>query len=98
MAQALKLGIRELVEFCCRSGDLGHDGGPGVKALQGQQIHQQIQRHYRDRAEAERRVALQLQIDEFDIELGGRIDLLFTQESPARIEEIKPTMPCTGHS
>ena len=89
MAQALKLGIRELVEFCCRSGDLGHDGGPGVKALQGQQIHQQMQRHYRDRAEAERRVALQLQIDEFDIELGGRVDLLFTQESPARIEEIK---------
>jgi Rad3-related DNA helicase len=89
MAQTLKLGIRELVEFCCRDGDLGHDGGPGVKALQGLQTHQQIQQHHGDRAEAERRVTLRLRIDEFDVELGGRIDLLFARESPARIEEIK---------
>ncbi len=89
MAQALKLGVRELVEFCCRDGDLGYDNGPGVKALQGLQTHQEIQHHYGDRADAERRVALQLHIDEFDVELGGRIDLLFAGEIPPRIEEIK---------
>lgn len=89
MAQALKLGVRELVEFCCRDGDLGYDSGPGVKALQGLQIHQEIQRHYHDQADAERRVTLRRRIGEFDIELGGRIDLLFAAETPPRIEEIK---------
>ena len=89
MAQSLKLGIRELVEFCCRSGDLGSDNGPGVKALDGQQTHQKIQRRYNALAEAEVRVGLHARIDDFEIQLGGRIDLLFANESPPRIEEIK---------
>ena len=89
MAQSLKLGIRELVEFCCRSGDLGIDNGPGVKALDGQQTHQKIQRRYNALAEAEVRVGLHARIDDFEVELGGRIDLLFATESPPRIEEIK---------
>ena len=89
MATKLKLGIRDLVEFCCREGDLGYDNSPGVKALQGQQVHQKIQRRYRARAEAETTVKLLTQIDGFDIELSGRMDLLFADESPPRIEEIK---------
>jgi DNA excision repair protein ERCC-2 len=89
MAQSLKIGIRELVEFCCRSGDLGNDNGPGVKALDGLQTHQKIQRRYNALAEAEVRVGLHARIDSFEIELGGRIDLLFASESPPRIEEIK---------
>jgi Rad3-related DNA helicase len=89
MAGQLKLGIRELVEFCCRDGDLGNDNGPGVKAMQGLQTHQKIQRRYSALAEAEIRVGLQTCIEGFDIELGGRIDLLFAGESPRRIEEIK---------
>ena len=103
MAQALKLGIRELVEFCCRSGDLGNDNGPGVKALDGLQTHQKIQRRYNALAEAEVRVGLHARIDDFEIELGGRIDLLFASESPPRIEEIKTVYSHTnslssGHS
>jgi Rad3-related DNA helicase len=89
MAQKLKLGIRELVEFCCRDGDLGNDNSPGVKAMEGLQTHQKIQRRYNALAEAETRVGLQTRIDDFEIELGGRIDLLFSTESPPRIEEIK---------
>jgi Rad3-related DNA helicase len=89
MARSLKLGIRELVEFCCRAGDLGADNGPGVKALDGVQTHQKIQRRYNALAEAEVRVGLHARIDDFEIELGGRIDLLFVTESPPRIEEIK---------
>jgi DNA excision repair protein ERCC-2 len=89
MAQSLKLGIRELVEFCCRAGDLGNDNGPGVKALDGLQTHQKVQRRYNALAESEVRVGLHARIDDFEIELGGRIDLLFADESPPRIEEIK---------
>jgi len=87
--QPLKLGIRELVEFCCRNGDLGYDDSPGVKALEGLQTHQKIQRRYNALASAEVRAALQIEIDGFAVELGGRIDLLFAEESPPRIEEIK---------
>ena len=89
MAHKLKLGIRELVEFCCRDGDLGNDNGPGVKAMDGLQTHQKIQRRYNALAEAETRIGLRICIDDFEIELGGRIDLLFAGESPPRIEEIK---------
>ena len=89
MADKLKLGIRELVEFCCRNGDLGYDNSPGVKALEGQQTHQKIQQRYRGQAAAETAVKLLARIDDLDIELGGRIDLLFASESPPRIEEIK---------
>ena len=85
----LKLGIRELVEFSCRDGDLGYDDSPGVKAMEGLQTHQKIQRRYSALATAEVRVALHLNIDDFDIALGGRIDLLFAEEAPPRIEEIK---------
>jgi hypothetical protein len=89
MADELKIGIRELVEFCCRDGDLGFDGGPGVKALDGMQTHQKIQRRYQADAESEVSVKLVTRIDDHDIELGGRIDLLFATDSPPRIEEIK---------
>jgi len=89
MADRLKLGIRELVEFCCRNGDLGYDNGPGVKALDGLQTHQKIQQRYRDEADAEVAVKLLIGIDDFDIELGGRIDLVFSSATPLRIEEIK---------
>jgi Rad3-related DNA helicase len=89
MARQLKLGIRELVEFCCRDGDLGNDNGPGVKAMQGLQTHQKIQRRYNALAVAETRIGLQIRVDDIEVELGGRIDLLFADESPARIEEIK---------
>lgn len=85
----LKLGIRELVEFSCRDGDLGYDDSPGVKAMEGLQTHQKIQRRYSALASAEVRIGLQIQIDDFAIELGGRIDLLFADESPPRVEEIK---------
>jgi DNA excision repair protein ERCC-2 len=89
MADKLKIGIRELVEFCCREGDLGGDAGPGVKALDGLQTHQKIQRRYNAHAEAEVPVKFTTSIDDQQIELGGRIDLLFTTEVPLRIEEIK---------
>jgi len=89
MENRLKLGVRELVEFCCRDGDLGYDNSPGVKALQGLQTHQKIQQRYSAQGESEVAVKWCTRIDDIEIELGGRIDLLFADESPARIEEIK---------
>lgn len=89
MSETVKLSIRQLAEFCCRSGDLGFDGGPGVKAQEGLRTHQAIQKRYRKQASAEYRIQFEIDIDEYHIELGGRVDLLFEQESPPRVEEIK---------
>ncbi len=89
MTSPLKIGIRQLVEFCCRSGDLGFEGGPSASALEGLRTHQKIQKRYHKEAIAEHRLKLTFEIDGTSIELGGRIDLLFDQESPPRVEEIK---------
>ncbi len=89
MSKSIKLGIRALAEFCCRCGDLGFDGGPGVKAQEGLRTHQAIQKRYQKQAVAEYRIQFEIDIDEYHVELGGRIDLLFEQESPPRVEEIK---------
>ncbi|NCF36021.1 MAG: hypothetical protein GWP56_06500 [Gammaproteobacteria bacterium] len=89
MADKLKLGVRELVEFCCHSGDLGGANSPGVKAIEGLQTHQKIQQRYRGEAESEVAVKWCSRSDDIEVELGGRIDLLFAGETPPRIEEIK---------
>ncbi|MDH5354329.1 MAG: ATP-dependent DNA helicase [Gammaproteobacteria bacterium] len=89
MTSPLKIGIRQLVEFCCRSGNLGFEGGPSASALEGLRTHQKIQKRYQKEAIAEHRLKLEFEIEETKIELGGRIDLLFDQESPPRVEEIK---------
>ncbi len=89
MENRLRLGVRELVEFCCRSGDLGGGDGPAVAALDGLYTHQKIQQKYRGQAQAEYAIRLELEVDEYVVELGGRIDLLFADESPPRLEEIK---------
>jgi DNA excision repair protein ERCC-2 len=84
----LKIGIGELVEFCCRSGDLG-SSGPSASAQDGIRAHQKIQRRYKNEAIAEQAVRLKITLDEFDIELAGRIDLLFANEVPPRVQELK---------
>ena len=86
MTVVLKIGIRQLVEFCCRSGDLGFDGGPSASAQEGIKTHQKIQKKYRKQALAEQTLKLEIRLDEYKIELGGRVDLIFAAESPPRIE------------
>ncbi|MCZ6488091.1 MAG: ATP-dependent DNA helicase [Gammaproteobacteria bacterium] len=89
MAKAIKLGIRQLVEFSCRSGDLGYEAEPAVSAIEGIRTHQKIQQRYRQQASAEYPLRHIINIDEYEVELGGRVDLLFANETPPRVEEIK---------
>ncbi len=89
MSQTLRIGIRQLVEFCCRSGDLGFEGGPAPSALEGLRTHQKIQQRYRREAIAEHSLKLEFNIANYQVKLGGRIDLVFDKESPPRVEEIK---------
>ena len=89
MSKLVKIGIRQLVEFCCRSGDLGFEGGPTPSALEGLRTHQKIQKRYQQDAISEHRLKLEFTIDQYIVKLGGRIDLVFEKESPPRVEEIK---------
>ncbi len=78
-----------MVEFCCRCGDLSFDHSPSASAQEGLRTHQKIQKRYADEAIAEYRLKLNLDIDSDNVDLGGRIDLLFEDEQPPRVEEIK---------
>ncbi len=93
----MRVGVRQLVEFCCISGDLGGMNHSGINALQGQKIHQIIQDKYADKARAEVTLKSKLQIDDNEVEVGGRIDLLFDQEKPPRIEEIKTVVSASRY-
>ena len=88
MNATLKIGIGALVDFCCRSGDLGSDGA-SVSAQDGIRAHQKIQRKYKAQATAEQSIKFTTTVDEFDIELSGRIDLLFEHEIPPHVQELK---------
>ena len=89
MTKTIRLGIRQLVEFSCRTGDLGYQAEPAVSAIEGIRTHQKIQQRYRQQASAEHSLRHIINIDEYEVELGGRVDLLFAAESPPRVEEIK---------
>jgi len=89
MSKTIKLGIRQLVEFSCCSGDLGYEAQPAVSAIEGIRTHQKIQKRYRQQANAEHSLRHIVNIDEYEVELGGRVDLLFANEIPPRVEEIK---------
>ncbi|MCP4488953.1 MAG: ATP-dependent DNA helicase [Gammaproteobacteria bacterium] len=89
MRGTAKIGIRQMVEFCCRCGDLSCDHSPSASAQEGLRTHQKIQQRYADEAVAEYRLKLNLEIDTDSVDLGGRIDLLFENEQPPRVEEIK---------
>ena len=93
----MKIGVRRLVEFCCISGDLGGMNQSGINALQGQKIHRLIQEKYADKARSEVTLKAEFQVDGTDVELGGRLDLLFDQEEPPRIEEIKTVVSASRH-
>ena len=96
MNATLKISVGELVAFCCRSGDLGSSGIP-VTAQEGIRAHLKIQRKYSGQAIAEQSVKLTTVVDEFDIELGGRIDLLFNNEVPPKIQELKTVRRLNRH-
>lgn len=67
-----------------------------VTAQDGIRAHQKIQRKYKDQAIAEQSIKLKTTVDEFNIELGGRIDLLFENETPPKIQELKTVRHFSG--
>jgi DNA excision repair protein ERCC-2 len=83
--------VRELVEFVCRTGDLGGDGGftRPQRALAGTQGHQWVQRSRPPGYQKEVRLSHDLAGADFILRIQGRLDGVFTTAAGVRIEEIK---------
>ncbi len=90
MAQ-LRLGVKELVYFACRSGDLHADAVAGPTAREGQLVHKKLQSLKTGSQQAEISLKVTLKVDDTTVLLGGRLDLLDTHEHIAEIIEIKST-------
>ena len=78
----LAIPVRQLVEFACRSGDLAA-GVPGPTASAGLRGHQQLQRSPPPGYRPEVRLSATVALDEFQVELKGRVDLMCAEGEPA---------------
>jgi DNA excision repair protein ERCC-2 len=95
----ISLSVRELVEFVCRSGDLGAGSGftGRNRALEGTRGHQRLQKKRPTGYQPEVPIRFQIEQPDFIFELKGRIDGIFITHNSLLIEEIKTTRrPWTG--
>jgi len=101
----IRLGVKQLVDFACRSGDLVLDGLAGPTAKEGQVIHRRLQNAHADTHQSE--ISLKVEIPlpgkpakdnpegEVNspriVQLSGRADLLKRSDDSPEIIEIKST-------
>ncbi|KRN27979.1 putative DNA helicase (putative) [Lactobacillus selangorensis] len=88
-----KVGVRQLVEFILRSGDLGGSSNSSNTAQQGTRIHHMLQKQggadYQKEVYLEQPVTLCHQ----DYLINGRADGVITTANETTIEEIKTSAP-----
>ena len=85
----IKVSVRKLVEFSCRSGDLTHEGVAGPTAQEGQQAHKKLQKLRQDGEEAEVKVSAEIHGSDHTLVISGRVDLLMVKHDSLSIGEIK---------
>src|SRR5262245_46484914 len=91
-SKTLKTSVRTLVEFVLKQGDLVSGGFQRRdRALVGIWGHQHLQRSRPEGYEAEVPVGHVVEGEGLRLEIFGRIDGIFSAESPVFIEEIKTT-------
>lgn len=85
----IKLGVRELVEFTLRTGDLSATSSSQNTALLGAQIHRRLQKQRGENYQKEYYLDKELNLNGDDYLLHGRADGVTLTEQAASIEEIK---------
>ncbi|KRK35716.1 ATP-dependent DNA helicase [Levilactobacillus parabrevis] len=85
----IKLGVRELVEFTLRTGDLGSTSNSQNTALLGARIHRRLQKQRGENYQKEYYLDLNLTLNGTDYLLHGRADGVTLTDDGANIEEIK---------
>lgn len=88
---ATKIGIRQLVEFVLRSGDLNETKNSQNTALNGARIHRRLQKKRSKNPDYQNEVYLKTEVTMNDNEylISGRADGLKITDKNALIEEIK---------
>jgi Rad3-related DNA helicase len=96
-ASEFSVSVTTLADFACRSGDLVPEGVAGPTAREGIRAHQKLQRAVLEEAErnnrqveSEVRMSGRVTIDECDITITGRVDLV--DHHTHRLSEIKTTL------
>lgn len=86
-----KIGIRQLVEFVLRSGDLAETKNSQNTAQNGARIHRRLQKVRSENADYESEVYLKTDVTMNDVEytISGRADGITLTKDKALIEEIK---------
>jgi DNA excision repair protein ERCC-2 len=88
----LRISVRDLVEYGCRSGDLNGEFSGMRRAVDAIRAHQRIQRSRPADYQAEVPVTYRVEAGEFDLHVGGRIDGVYTgsdHDPGTVIDEIK---------
>lgn len=88
----IKISVRSLVEFILRGGDLDNrKGGRSDKEamLAGGRMHRKIQRQRGSLYQAEVSLKILVPMGEFDCQVEGRADGIFTEDGDVYVDEIK---------
>jgi len=92
LKNVLRISVRDLVEYGCRSGDLDYDFSGIRRAVDAIRAHQRIQRSRPAHYQAEVPVTYRLEAEDFTLHIGGRIDGVYINRDKTAetvIEEIK---------
>ena len=87
----LSVGVRTLVAFVLQNGDLVSTFAGTQRSLEGLRAHQRIQRSRPASYQSEVHVSHEMETTDFILEIRGRIDGVFSEDSRVVIEEIKST-------
>jgi len=83
------VGVKELVEFSCRRGDLVHDGVAGPSAREGMLAHKKLQNEKAGTELAEVSLVGEFECLRETVKIQGRVDLIELEAAIPVVTEIK---------
>lgn len=92
MSTALRVSVRELVNFTMRSGDLDASFKSSLRATEGTRLHQKVQKSRGPDYRAEVPMRLELSREDCTLLLEGRADGILEENGLFWVEEIKSTL------
>ncbi|MFD1019920.1 helicase C-terminal domain-containing protein [Thalassobacillus hwangdonensis] len=87
----MKISVRSLVEYVFRTGSIDNRFRSSTALTEGTEIHQQVQREYKEGDEKELFLKKQFEKDGFSLLVHGRCDGLLKDKERIIIDEIKST-------
>lgn len=87
----ISISVKEIAEYIYGSGSLTNERILQTRALEGIEVHQYWQSQYQAKDQREVVVKTTVLDDDFELEIGGRIDGVIIRDEVLYIEEIKST-------